>query len=142
MPPQCKRRGRVLGTHLVSRLMQMRIRSRTRTAAAFYYIMCECEVIPVAPLQPLPGQYISFHTCRAGVIKAREKEREKPLTPGWLWFDYSRSYPASLVWWCRCWPASPEMASYVGGRGAGGTPHGLLPEYNSIVGAWVLEVSR
>lgn len=29
------------------------------------------------------------------------------------------------------------------GRGGGaGGPHGLLPEYNSIVGAWVLEVSR
>ncbi|CAM9383637.1 unnamed protein product [Scytosiphon promiscuus] len=27
-------------------------------------------------------------------------------------------------------------------RGATGGPNGLLPEYNSIVGAWVLEVSR
>ncbi|CAN0166032.1 unnamed protein product [Ectocarpus sp. 12 AP-2014] len=33
--------------------------------------------------------------------------------------------------------------SYAVGRGGGaGGPNGLLPEYNSIVGAWVLEVSR
>lgn len=32
--------------------------------------------------------------------------------------------------------------SYAAGRGSGGVADGLLPEYNSIVGAWVLEVSR
>ncbi|CAB1105139.1 unnamed protein product [Ectocarpus sp. CCAP 1310/34] len=32
--------------------------------------------------------------------------------------------------------------SYADSRGGGaGGPNGLLPEYNSVVGAWVLEVS-